>query len=188
MALGMLAVATLGCSHSRTTTRTPTRGPGNAKSSLLANGYVHEDGDKDEDETLRHVAKNDDRSTYRTFGSSAGAADTRTIARLVRRYYAAAAAGDGATACSLLDATLVRTLELGGNGRGCAQLLSPQMAQLRQLLSGEGVDTITVLYVHVKGALGIAALGLRSAPEQEIVVDREHGVWRVDSLAGSDVT
>jgi hypothetical protein len=178
----VLATGALACGETHRAFGSRTRPPG---------GYLHKDGDKDEDETLATAGTGDDRNFSPSYGSSANRADTRAIARLLRRYFAAAVAGNARTACSLLDATIVRELEQieGQAGAGdCTQAVSAALAQQHSALTADDPATMTVIFVHVKGDFGLAALGFTTAPEQEITLEREDGNWKVDALSGGYMT
>ncbi len=47
---------------------------------------------------------------------------------------------------------------------------------------------MTVIKVYVKGTLGVAELGFRKTPEQELIVEREGGTWKVDAPLSVDLT
>ncbi len=151
--------------------------------------YDTQDGDNDPDDRRAPGFVNDEESLFPTYGRGASPADARTIASLVKRYLAAAAAGDGATACSLLDATLLRELGEAGDERGdeaeCAKILPSLFERERPRLSAADVATMTVISVHVKGRLGLAELGFRTLPEQELIAEREGREWKIDAPLGN---
>jgi hypothetical protein len=155
-------------------------------------GYLKDDGDEDNDDASHPMkAPNDDEVLFATYGKQASPADARAVRSLVKRYYAASAAGDAVTACSLLHASLATGLagQSGQGARGtCAAALSLLLKQQHQRLIAEDVATMVVTKVLVKGNLGLAILGFRTVPESEIVVEREGHTWKVDSLFDSSVT
>lgn len=180
LATALLVATTVGCGHASKATGSRT---------VTSRGYDRLDGDTDEDDEHPLTAGNDDSSLFSTYGTSASPADSRVIGALVKRYFAAAAASNGAAACALLDVTLAHQLVEGEPSSGdCARALSLQLVRQHELLAADDVATMTVIYVHVKGSLGLAALGFRKAPEQQIIVEREGGEWKVDALVGSDLT
>jgi ketosteroid isomerase-like protein len=153
--------------------------------------FLHRDGDDDFDDQSRPLTvENDDQALYASYGPTAGAADTHAIVEIVKRYYAASAAGDGGSACALLSPSLVAGLGAGTPGRKdavCAAELTPLLRRQRPRLMAEQVATMTVTAVHVNGDLGLAVIGFRHAPESTLVLAREAGKWRVDELFDSDV-
>lgn len=152
--------------------------------------YDLRDGDDDPDDHREPGFVNDDESFFPTYGRGASAADTRVIATLVKRYLAAATAGNGAKACSLLDATLAHELgaagsEDGDDAKQCATTLPTLFEHQQPRLTAAEVATMTVISVHVKGNLGLAELGFRTLPEQELIAEREGRTWKIDALLGN---
>jgi len=158
--------------------------------------YSRNDGDNDFDDArgYRDNSKNDDRILFAAYGKRANPNDARAVTALVKRYYAAAAAGDGARTCSLLDSSLANALapeqrqSAPAPREACARAISPLLRQQHQHLIADNVSTMVVTSVHVKGNLGLAALGFRTMPEGEIVVEREGKAWKVDALFDGAMT
>ena len=206
LAAVLLAAALAACGEgTKTTASTPagsgqppqvdaTVGPTGAPHTVTR-GYVWEDGDHDDDdeERNRHM-ENDDQSLFETYGSSATPGNTRAIGALVRAYLTAVAASNGTAGCGLLDATLARSfVEYGAQAGGakhknCAEALSLLFGQQRPRLTPGSVATMTVINVYVKGRIGLAELGFRTTPEQQLTVEREGGTWKIGELLGSDLT
>jgi hypothetical protein len=162
---------------------------------VRSGGYLKEDGDKDGDDHGRPVrGENDDLTLFAAYGRRASSADARAITALVKRYYAASATEDSATACSLLSSSLITGVvteqsQTGqGAGKTCPASIAPLLKQQHQQLVADDVATMVVTSVHVKGDLGLAALGFRTMPEAEIVVEREGQAWRIDALFDSNMT
>jgi hypothetical protein len=154
--------------------------------------YFKNDGDHDTDDDRSYgkEAPDDARAVLAEYGSEAGQADERAIAALVKSYYAAAAAGDGAKACSLLTRSLAATLaESSGRsaGKGCAAPLSRLFEQQHTHLLADDVATMVVTAVHIKGNAGLAVLGFRRAPEGSTIVEREGGAWRINALLDNEM-
>ncbi len=155
-------------------------------------GYLKNDGDKDPDD-LTHNALSpeyDSPILFAHFPRKADPADTRAVAAIVKSYYAASAADEGAKACSLLTAGLADALGTG-RGRstgsasgGCAESMTRLLRQQHQGPTPAEVSTMVVTSVHVKGNLGVAALGFKGTSESEILVEREGHAWKVDALFG----
>ena len=112
----------------------------------------------------------------------------------VKRYYLAAAAEDGATACSLLTSALANSVA-GGVDRsassavgGCGPSMSLLLRQQHRSLTAREPATMVVIGVYLKGDLGLALLGFRRIPESTILVEREARVWKIDALFDSELT
>jgi hypothetical protein len=158
-------------------------------------GYLKEDADKDGDDGYYpNGPKQDDEQILALYGGKAPAAEARAIAALVKRYYAASVAGNGAGACALLSPGVVAgvvALQQSQTARGssaCATAIAPLLAHQHQRLLAEEPATMVVTGVYAKGELGLALLGFRSAPESDIVVAREGHVWKIDSVFDNQLT
>jgi hypothetical protein len=155
-----------------------------------------DDKDGDSSREYSHTYDNggyhdgDDRGVL-TFGHAASSADTRAIAAVVERFYAAAAAGEGATACASMVSSVARAVpndyrQAPGpsylyGGRTCRAVMSRAFKYLRR----EMTFAVEVSGARVNGDEGIALLGSRTMPASEIRVRREHGVWKIDALFGA---
>ena len=189
--------AKLASSRSSPPTRLGTSGATatTATSSAVPSGsFLKEDGDKDSDDGAypTHPGR-DDQSFLATYGIRARPAVVRTIAALVKRYYTVSLAGDGASACGLLDAGLATALaaQQGTAAHGtaaCGASLSPLLTQQHQHLLTEEPATMVVTSVYAKDNLGVAVLGFRNAPEGVIVLAREGHAWKIDALFDSPLT
>jgi hypothetical protein len=171
------------------TPATYTRGPG---------GYV--EGDEDSDDVL-HSHKDEDDRSVREYGQEAGARDLRTVVRLVRLYYKAGVAGDGARACALIYRPIAKSRDFASvvpkayasvsgsslfSDKSCAEVESVLFELNRRTLLA-GVGDVTVASLRVKGDHGIALLAFKTMPEREIAVEREHGRWRIDALLDGEI-
>jgi hypothetical protein len=117
--------------------------------------------------------------------------DKRAVAELVKRYYAAALAGDGVKGCSMLysvfakavaeDYGQVPSLSYLHGAKTCAALMSRVFDHFHSQLAAQ-VPVLRVTAVRFKGARGVAVLSFKDMPTLLLPVEREHGVWRVDQL------
>jgi hypothetical protein len=154
--------------------------------------YLKWDGDKPDDGSGQRG--NDDPPFLKSYGAPARATDRRAVSALVKRYYVAAAAENGATACSLLTSALANSVAAGvgqptpGAGSNCASSMSLLLKQQHQVLAAREPATMVVIGVYVKGDLGLALLGFRRTPESTIIVEREAHVWKIDALFDSELT
>jgi hypothetical protein len=155
-----------------------------------SNEYSKQDGDYDFDDVAGYHSgpTNDDLSLLATYGHRAPPAEARAVTALVKRYYAASAAGDGATACTLLSASLAGGLAsatsqpVRGAGTTCAGPMSLLLEHQHAQLAAKEVATMTVIAVHTKGDIGLAVLGFRTTPQSEMILVREGGAWRINAL------
>ena len=125
-----------------------------------------------------------------SYGQAASAADAGAIAGLVRRYYAAAAAENGALVCSLTYYIEVETLpeQYGGppgprwlhGADTCPTLLTRVFKHFHSELRGP----VEVMAVRVKGQRAEALVGFPGLrlPEGVVKIRREGDAWKVDGL------
>jgi hypothetical protein len=157
--------------------------PGSAAGSPV----LDDDADNDSPGNSRYDSDNDAVSSY---GHPASVADRQVIAALIRHYYAAAAAGDGARACSLsywLFAESVVEEHHPGKGppslRGdtCAQVASKLFKQRHRELI-EDITAFQVAWVRVNRNQGLALLRFGGARERDVLVHRDRGAWKMNVL------
>jgi hypothetical protein len=152
-------------------------------------GYLKSDSDADSDDHQDTGPSSDDQQEM---GSAvrhgASSADKRAITSIVRRYYAAAAIGDGTKGCSLLAsslATAITTQQSQLANRTCAASLARLFKQQHQHLTAENATTMVVTGVHVSKTVGFVTLGFKKQPEGELVIQREDGTWKINALFDS---
>ncbi|HXP99469.1 MAG TPA: hypothetical protein VN845_05310 [Solirubrobacteraceae bacterium] len=125
-----------------------------------------------------------------SYGQAASAADMGAITTLVKRYYAAAAAENGALACSFTYYIEVETLpEHYGGPPGprwlhgadtCPTLLTRVFKHFHSKLTGP----VDVMAVRVKGQRAEALVGFPGLrlPEGVVKIRREGDGWKVNGL------
>jgi hypothetical protein len=124
------------------------------------------------------------------FGHPANAADRRAITALVNRYYAAAAAEDGATACALSFSILAESLpEDFGHAPGPLFLRGANTctAVLTRIFThnhAQFVELFKMTGARVEGNEGRVLLGSTTKPASFNEVKRERGVWKIDRARG----
>jgi hypothetical protein len=125
------------------------------------------------------------------FGHPADAADKQAIASLVRRYYAAAFAGDGRTACGLMDSQTERFVPAidGSNGpvnRGhtCPTIMSKVFNENHNNLAGTSETTD----VYLKEDQAYALIGFPSRETRYIHVLRQKATWAIDDTLGEPLS
>jgi hypothetical protein len=150
------------------------------------------DADFDNDTIKNRGYYDSDDGVIRSFGRAANAAEKREITALVKRYYAAAAASDGAKACPLIYSTLEEAIpeDYGqppgpayARGKTCAVVMSKFFAHAHSQLVG----TFKVTGVRVEGREVRALLGSKTVPASFISVRRERGAWKIDELLGQSL-
>jgi hypothetical protein len=138
-------------------------------------GYGHYDYD---DEYIRRS------------GRAASMAVGETISSLVERYYRAASAEDGATACSMIYPTLAAAIPGEyGQASGPAYLRGALSCPAVMLLlfkhfHNELTAPVTVTGVRVKGPQAYVLLGSSRLPASDISVERVGSAWKIDGLLG----
>jgi hypothetical protein len=126
------------------------------------------------------------------YGQEASPADKQAITALVNRYYAAAAADDGAMACSLIYSPLSESVaEDYGQAPAPASLAGKTcqavMSKLFRQVPGQPpavLATTVVTGVRVKGRKAYALLHSKTMPEGYVSVQRELGTWKLGTLIG----
>jgi hypothetical protein len=159
-----------------------------ATASSVALPEVERRGDADNDSDGYGEALDDEKMA---FGHPASSADARAVTALVKRYYAAGAAGDGAAACHLIYSTLAESVpeDYGRppgppslRGTTCAVVISKMFKPLQRRLSVESA-TLKVAAVRVSFNLGSVQLGFAGhKPDRYVLVHRELGRWKMDLL------
>jgi hypothetical protein len=136
---------------------------------------------KDRDEDLDN---NDDDYYVLGFGHAAGAADNRAIATMLRRYFAAAAAEDGAKACSLLtpfvaEAIVEQNRHTPLEGKTCTIVMSKLFKVNHRELLGKSAN-LKVMRIGVEGNRSRVALQFPEIPViRQITMRRQDNRWTV---------
>ena len=156
-------------------------------------------GDDDADEGVGSPDADDGRT--RGYGHAANAADEHAVTALVKRYYAAGAMGDGATACRLMSPRLAGEPNLGDaaeeayppapsapslHGKSCVQIMSLLFREDHRRLTADRA-TLYVIAVRIDGLHGLTLLGFRASPERQIPIVREGHAWKIDSLLDLEI-
>src|ERR1700691_4044077 len=146
-----------------------------------SNHVIKRDRDNDND-------NNDDDAHVLNYGHAAIGAEKREITSLVRGYYAAAVAEDGAKACSMLYPLLAETVpedygrSIPLRRRSCAAVMTKLFMRRHQLLVGES-STLKVYAMRVAGDRALTILSFAALPEARQIPERRVGdVWKVADL------
>jgi hypothetical protein len=151
-----------------------------------------EDADNDDERYPHKGVETTDTLIPYAFGKEASPTDRPVIAALVKRYYVAAATGNGNVACQLLDPTLADGLGEGqstqGGSGGCTVRFSALFTQQHRLWQEKNVSTMTVIDVRLAGDSGVATVGFRTVATRRIFVKRNKETWKINALfdTGSD--
>jgi hypothetical protein len=156
---------------------------------LLRIAARERDGDGDND-SLGMGPLDPDNDAVPTFGRTAGAPERQAIVSLFRRFYTAAAAGDGVRACSMIYWLAIETtVEEHSNGKGppslrgetCAQIATKLFGQHHRELEADRA-TLKVTIIQLHGKRGWAVLDFAPARERLGTVQREGSAWKLGSL------
>jgi hypothetical protein len=153
-------------------------------------GFLKSDGDNDADEHRRGVSNDDELELVRASRSGATAAERREVTTAIKHYFAAAAARDATTACAMLLSSLaaaVAAQSMLKSAPSCSAVLARQLSRQHEHLAAEQVASMIVTGVHVSGATAYATLGFRNAIESEVVLQRQGGSWKMNSLFDSSL-
>jgi hypothetical protein len=180
-ACGGASKTTVSASHASSTTALSDTPPATAAATTTpAKPSIKNDLDKDSDNN------NDDYA----YGYPASAADRSTVTALVRGYYAAAAADDGTTGCSLIYSLFAEEIpEVYGEppgppslrGTTCAAVVSKLFERHHQEMIVDHA-TLKVIAVRVKGRRALVMLSFEHRPMREIMVRLERRTWKIGEL------
>lgn len=129
------------------------------------------------------------------YGHAASTTDRQAIASVVKTYYTAAAAGDGAKGCSLMYSLFAEEIpEVYGEppgppwlrGTTCPAVMSKVFKRRRRQMIIDHT-TLRVTAVRVKRLRALVMLSFDNMPQRDILVHREHHAWKVDNLLDTDL-
>jgi hypothetical protein len=143
-----------------------------------------EDGDTDSDEPTvdsYNFPDKDDKPVL-DYGRPATGAEVDLLTGIVKRYFALAAAGKAAQACSLLPRGLAeeyfdlyRPSYLSESDKTCQAIVSRIFAHFHKQLA----EPIRVVTVRVKGTRALVVIGSNLMPASSVSLMRQNGVWRI---------
>jgi hypothetical protein len=159
-------------------------------------GDTKNDNDADFDNDRANIGQtgyyDEDDNSVRAYGHAASVGDARALAAIVKRYFAAAAVGDGAGACSTLEPTIARSVpEAYGRapgpvylqGKTCAAVMSRLFEHIHAKLAG----AVEVTGVRVQGERALVFVGSRTMSAIYLTVERKGGAWRIAGLFGTSL-
>jgi hypothetical protein len=192
VALALLATGVSACGRTSTHARsashtTPTirASSSNEAAPLL----LRADRDRDNDIEAPDDDKNNNRDL--NFGHAASTTEIQAITALVKRYYAAALADDGASACSMIYSTLAEAIpEDYGQPPGPRYMRGAKTCQAAMTLFfnyyhaqlAAEVPKLQVTRVRLIEHHGYALLRFGALPERKIAVGQEGHTWRLQGL------
>lgn len=190
-ALGCVAVVTLVLAVTGCGSVSKSSSDGSSTTTTAANeaNLPPRDGDDDID-SLGQGRYDTDTDADPTYGPAANAVERKAIVSLIERYYAAAAAGNGNRACSMLDPQIAETTveehhsskgEPSLRGNTCSQILSRVFAKHhRELAADLPVLRVGWIQLQAKQAVMLVHFG----PTREVIVrERRRGDgWRMNTL------
>ncbi len=154
------------------------------------------DADKDNDNDIGGAEDDADNGSVIDFGHPASSAEKRAIVALIKRYYAAAYAENGAAACSMIYSTFQESVpeDYGQSPPGQPYMRGTTCAAVVTLLFKHFHPQIAIEYPKLEVAAvrliehhGLVLLRFGALPERQILVAREGHIWRVASLLDSEV-
>jgi hypothetical protein len=159
--------------------------PPGAATSLAQTAPPKGDDDNEGDLTGRD---SDDASLF-DYGHRAPVGDARAVGALLKRYYAAAGAANGARVCSLLYSPVAESVAedygqppapVSTRGSTCPEVMAKVYRGARQhrFMTVRGA-ALRVRQLRVRGNQGIALLYFGHGAERYIYVRREFGSWKV---------
>jgi hypothetical protein len=153
------------------------------------------DKDNDADSTTKGRYDSDDRGVL-DFGHAAGAADSRQITALIKRYYATAAAEDGTKACSMIYSTYAEAIpeDYGtsppgpayARGTTCPAVLTLVFKHFHNEIAAR-LPKLKVSRIRISEHQGVAILSFPGMSEREIRLSREGHTWKVIALTDSEL-
>jgi hypothetical protein len=158
---------------------------------MLPQPETKSDGELDSD-SYPGEPDNDNNHVY---GHVASTAEARIAAELVQRYYAAAAAGDGPAACSLIYSVFAESIpedydQLSGTPAGAANSCAVVMSNFfehrrRELRAAQA--TLKVAAVRVRGHHASVLLSFGgNAPKYYLGLHWERGTWKIGGLLATE--
>jgi hypothetical protein len=152
--------------------------------------------DADHDNDIGAADDDTNNNSVLDYGHAADASDARTITSLIKRYYAAALAEDGAKACSMLYSTLEESVpeDYGQSPPSQPYLRGTTCAAVLRLLFKHNHPQLAVEYpkldvarVRLMEHHAIVILHFGAMPERQISVAREGHTWKIEMLLDSEV-
>jgi len=142
------------------------------------------DGDVDNDHATANSYEfpDEDDKLVLDYGRPATSAQAILLTGIVKHYYALAAAGNAAQACSLLPrgmaveyAQVYKPTYLAAADKTCQAIVAGVFAHFRAQLA----EPIRVVAVRVKGTTAQVVIGSKIMRASSVTLMRQAGVWRI---------
>lgn len=206
LAMVMIALGSIGCGGSSAGThpagassglggsRSVAAVPGSRPNAATTSQTTRATPDTDNEGDL--TGRDPDDATLFDYGQRASVAEAGAAEAVLKRYYAAAAADDGARVCSLLYSPVAETVvedygeppgPVATRGDTCAEVMTKVYHGQRRLMADHG-RALRVTQLRIRGNQGIALLHVGRGPERYIYVRREFGVWKVKVFGDIGIT
>lgn len=197
----LTAVCVVACGSSTGRSSSSTAVPGRHTSSSaaaaeIAPAPVLSKIDGDEDNDIGAPSDDTNNSQALAIGHPASPVERRAITALIKRYYAAALAGNGAAACSMLFSTLEESVpeDYGVSppgqpymkGKTCPAVLDGVFRHFHPQLAAE-LPSLKVARMGVNGRHAMVILTFGKMPMREIPTSREGRIWRIGALLDTEV-
>lgn len=157
----------------------------------------HPKRDSDNDNDVGAPSDDTNHAELFAYGHAADTSDRRTITALIKDYYAAVIADEGAKACAMLFSTLAEAVpeDYGHsppgpaylNGNTCPEVMSRLREHFHAVLTTE-IPLLEVTRVRVKEEHGFAVLRFGKLPERKISVAQEGHTWKMGALLDSELS
>ncbi len=203
LAIGLLGFGLAACGSAGKAAPSTPQTPSDATSSAAstsataippAPAQTKADTDKDNDVA---VAAQDDTNNNGVldFGKAASASERRAITELLKRFYTAAAAENGAAACSMIYSTITEVIAENhgrppspaySRGRNCPEVMTGIFVHFHPQLALE-LPKLQVARVRLVEHHGLAVLSFGAMPERQISVAREGHAWKIQTLLDSEI-
>ena len=151
------------------------------------------DGDDADDARNDHTrGEHEDDVEVTGYGHPASAKDIRTATAFAKRYFAAAAAEDGAAVCSLIVPKISRGIAVSygkephTQGRTCAEVMSKLLAYNHERMAAEAAQ-LAVTGMRVANRSAAVLLFFKGLGERRYLgVERTGNTWRMEDLLDSE--
>lgn len=153
-----------------------------------------DDGDADRDHDYNENVINGyydaDDPEITSYGHAATGAQASALDAFAKRYFAAAAADDGATTCAMIKPSFANSVALTyGSGPAPAYMrgstCSAVMAGLFQHIHSQVAAPITVSAIRVQGHTAKVVVGSPAIPVSFLPMEREGSTWKLVGLIGT---
>ena len=201
-AMVLLGVGASACGSEKSTNSRPHAASNAAETGTAAitepGAYSHGDytkADSDKDNDIG-TPNDTDNGSVLDFALPASATDKRAITAVIKRYYMAAAAADGAQACSLLYITFAEAIpeDYGVSppgqpymrGNTCPAVMTGVFKHFHRQIAADDA-TLKVTRVRLEEHHGFAVLSFGGMPQREIPVRLERHAWKIESMLDNEL-